>query len=220
LQAAWVQGMMVMAEKTETKSKRKAPRKRATKKAEAPEAKKEEPKVKEAPKAEAPKKEEPKPEAKKEAPKEEKKEAPKKPRRAPKKKKKGVRTEHARGKRKKSIARATVKEGSGRIRVNSRLVSSFGNRYFREIVAEPLALLGPDGLNVDVAVKVRGGGEMGQAQACRTAIARALAQYFGEGVVAKYKADDTYLLREDPRRVEPKKYMGPKARARDQKSYR
>ncbi|MCP4646322.1 MAG: 30S ribosomal protein S9 [bacterium] len=150
-----------------------------------------------------------------------KKEKPKaKKAKKPKKAKKGVRVEHSRGKRKRAIARATVKEGSGRIRVNSKLVSSCGNKYFRSIVAEPFELIGPDGLKVDVSVKVRGGGEMGQAQACRTAIAKALAQYFGEGVIAKYNEDDRYLLREDPRRVEPKKYMGPKARARNQKSYR
>lgn len=143
-----------------------------------------------------------------------------KARKARKKKGKGAKTEHARGKRKRAIARATVSEGEGRIRINSRLTSSIGNRYFRQIVEEPLALLGPEGLSVDVSVKVRGGGETGQAQACRTAIARALAQYFGEGVAAKYKEDDTYLLREDPRRVESKKYKGPKARARFQKSYR
>ncbi len=146
--------------------------------------------------------------------------ATKKPPRKSRKKKAAVPAEHARGKRKKAIARATVKEGSGRIRVNSRLVSSSGNKYFRGIVEEPLLMLGPDGLKVDVNVSVQGGGEMGQAQACRTAIARALSQYFGEGVVVKYNEDDRYLLREDPRRVEPKKYKGPKARARFQKSYR
>ncbi len=145
--------------------------------------------------------------------------APKKAKKI-KKKKKGVHTEHARGKRKRAIARATVKEGSGRIRVNSKLTSSVGNKYFRNIVEEPLGLLGPDGLKVDISVKVHGGGEMGQAQACRTAIAKALALYFGEGVIAKYKEDDLYLLKEDSRRVEPKKYQGPKARARKQKSYR
>ncbi|MFP3950467.1 MAG: 30S ribosomal protein S9 [Candidatus Micrarchaeia archaeon] len=145
---------------------------------------------------------------------------PNKPRPKKRAKKKPVRVEHCRGKRKRSIARATVKEGSGRLRINSKLLSSFGNKYFRKIVEEPLALIGPDGLKVDISVKVRGGGEMGQAQACRTAVARALAKYFGEAVRAKYKEDDPYLLREDPRRVEPKKYMGPKARARNQKSYR
>lgn len=208
--------MMVMAEeKKETKkaAKKVAPKKAPQKKAE--EAKvvvpREEPK-KEV-KAEAAKVEEKKPEPKKAEP------AEKKPKKARKAKKK-VRVEHARGKRKEAIARATVKEGSGRIRVNSRLTSSMGNRYFREIVEEPLALAGPEGLKLDVSVKVHGGGEMGQAQACRTAIARALSQYLGEAIAEKYKEDDTYLLREDPRRVEPKKYLGPKARARDQKSYR
>lgn len=207
-----------MAEKKETKKKAPAKKKTTKKKAEP---KKEEPKKIEAPKAEkveAKKPEAPKPEVKKEEP----KKGSSKPKKArkPKKAKKSIRVEHSRGKRKRAIARATVKEGSGRVRINSKLVSSFGNRYFKSIVSEPLELIGPDGLKVDVSVKVHGGGEMGQAQACRTAIAKALAQYFGEDVVAKYKEDDAYLLREDPRRVEPKKYMGPKARARNQKSYR
>ena len=214
-----------MAEKKETK--KKAPARNKTKKKAAPkmedaprkeEPKKEEKKVEAPREVEAKKPEAPKPEVKKEEP---KKGAPKpKKARKSKKKKKSVRVEHSRGKRKRAIARATIKEGTGRIRVNSKLVSSCGNRYFRSIVAEPLELIGPDGLKVDVSVKVHGGGEMGQAQACRTAIAKALAQYFGESVIAKYNEDDRYLLREDPRRVEPKKYMGPKARARNQKSYR
>ncbi len=143
--------------------------------------------------------------------------AEKKPKKARKKK---LRTEHARGKRKECIARATVKEGSGRIRVNSMLSTAIGNRYFREIVEEPVALLGPDGLAVDIEVHVRGGGTMGQAQACRTAIARALGKYFGEKALTIFKESDDWILREDSRRVEPKKYKGPKARARFQKSYR
>lgn len=208
--------MMVMAEEkkeTKTAAKKAAPKKAPPKKADEEKAvvPREEPK-KEV-KAEAAKVEEKKPEPKKAEP------AEKKPKKARKAKKK-VRVEHARGKRKEAIARATVKEGSGRIRINSRLTSSIGNRYFREIVEEPLALAGPEGLKLDVSVRVHGGGEMGQAQACRTAIARAISQYLGEAVAEKYKEDDTYLLREDPRRVEPKKYLGPKARARDQKSYR
>ena len=205
-----------MAEKKETKTKAPA-KKKATKKTAEP--KKEEKKV-EAPKeveTKKPEAEKPvkRPEPKKDVPKPKVKKA-----RKPKKAKKGVRVEHSRGKRKRAIARATIKEGTGRVRVNSKLVSSFGNRYFKSIVVEPLELIGPDGLKVDVSVKVHGGGEMGQAQACRTAIAKALAQYFGEAVAAKYNEDDRYLMREDPRRVEPKKYMGPKARARNQKSYR
>lgn len=126
----------------------------------------------------------------------------------------------ARGKRKTSVARASVKEGSGRIRVNSLLSSAIHNRYIREMIEEPLRAAGPDGNKVDVSVSMYGGGEMGQAQAARTAIAKALAQYFGEGLKSTYEGMDKYFLCEDPRRVEPKKYKGRKARARFQKSYR
>ncbi|MCX6768388.1 MAG: 30S ribosomal protein S9 [Candidatus Micrarchaeota archaeon] len=135
-------------------------------------------------------------------------------------KKKGVRVELARGKRKTSVARAAVKEGHGRIRVNSMLTSAMPNRFLREMIEEPLRLAGPEGNGLDVEVKVHGGGESGQAQASRTAIARALSQYFGENLKKSYEEADKYLLAEDPRRVEPKKYKGRKARARFQKSYR
>lgn len=145
---------------------------------------------------------------------------PRKKVKKPKKGKKGPKTEHARGKRKEAIARATVKEGKGSVRVNAIMLKGFGNKYVRGIIEEPVLLAGPDALKVDIEVHVRGGGAMGQAQACRTAIARALAQWFGEGLQKKYKESDRYLLREDSRRVEPKKYKGPKARARFQKSYR
>jgi small subunit ribosomal protein S9 len=134
--------------------------------------------------------------------------------------KKAGKVEVARGKRKTSIARASVKEGSGRIRVNSLLSSAIHNRYIRDLIEEPLRAAGPDGNKVDVNVSMHGGGEMGQAQAARTAIARALAQYFGEGLKTTYEGMDKYFLCEDPRRVEPKKYKGRKARARFQKSYR
>lgn len=153
-------------------------------------------------------------EAKAEAPKAETEKKPKKPR------KKASRIELARGKRKTSIARASVREGSGRIRVNSFLTSTIQNKYVRELIEEPLTFAGPEGSKVDVCVSTRGGGVMGQAQAARTAIARALAQYFGEGLKKAYNESDKYFLCEDPRRVEPKKYKGRKARARFQKSYR
>ena len=135
-------------------------------------------------------------------------------------KKKGARVELARGKRKTSVARAAVREGHGRIRVNSMLTTAMPNRFLREMIEEPLRLAGPEGNSVDVEVKVHGGGESGRAQASRTAIAKALSQYFGENLKKSYEEVDKYLLAEDPRRVEPKKYKGRKARARFQKSYR
>jgi len=127
----------------------------------------------------------------------------------------------ARGKRKTSIARATIKSGSGKVRVNSKLVDSFNNPYVRGIIIEPLGYVGPEANNIDVSVNVSGGGTMGQAQAVRTAIAKALVEYFPKlDLKKKFLEIDRSLVIEDPRRVESKKYRGPKARARFQKSYR
>ena len=127
----------------------------------------------------------------------------------------------ARGKRKKSIARAAIVPGTGRVRINKLLVSAHSNKYVREIILEPIRYAGPEVNSVDIAVIVNGGGMMGQAQAARTAIAKALVGYFkNEALKAKFDEIDRSLLVEDARRVETKKYKGPKARARFQKSYR
>jgi small subunit ribosomal protein S9 len=139
----------------------------------------------------------------------------------PREKKDKIQLGHARGKRKESIARATVRKGKGNVRVNSMSVTAFSNRYVRDIILEPLKLSGDIANAVDVEVHVRGGGEMGQAQACRNAIARALVEFSGDSSLKdKLSSHDKFLLSEDVRRVEPKKYKGPKARARFQKSYR
>ena len=62
---------------------------------------------------------------------------------------------------------------------------------------------------------------MGQAQAARSAIAKGIVKFTGdEGLKNLYLMEDRYLLVDDARRVEPKKFKGPKARARFQKSYR
>lgn len=158
-------------------------------------------------------KHEPKHEAK-----EEKKEAkPKK--KKPKKAEKKVFV--ARGKRKESIARATITEGKGVVRVNSLNLNSINNSYIREIIREPLRYVGPEANNIDIAINVNGGGIMGQAQAARTAIANALVMYFdGMQLREKFISIDRTLIIEDTRRVETKKFRGPKARARFQKSYR
>ncbi len=184
----------------------------------APKAAKEEAAPKEE-KAEAPK-EAPKPEPAKEAPKEHKAESKPRKRKAAAPKK-GAKVMVARGKRKESIARATISEGKGVVRINSMNLSSFSNPYMREIVREPLRYLGPEATAVDISVKVSGGGAMGQAQAARTAIANALVMYFDQmNLKQKFIEIDRSLVVEDTRRVEPKKFRGPKARARFQKSYR
>ncbi len=126
-----------------------------------------------------------------------------------------------RGKRKESIAKATVVKGKGMVRVNSLLLEAIPNRYARELIAEPINMAPEIAGGVDISVVVRGGGQMGQAQAARMSVARALVEYSQDPVLkAKMIERDRFLLAEDSRRVEPKKYLGPKARARFQKSYR
>lgn len=149
----------------------------------------------------------------------EKKEA-KKPRKA-KKKKKAIKAVVARGKRKESIARATVREGKGMVRFNRVNVSALNNSYVRDIITEPLHYIGAEATGIDISVNVNGGGAMGQAQAARVAIANALIAYFADKKLRDMLISiDRSLVIEDTRRVEPKKYRGPKARARYQKSYR
>ncbi len=140
-----------------------------------------------------------------------------------KKKKKGPKEKVsiARGKRKECKARARIKKGSGAVRINRLSLQSFNNKYIREIIREPLRYLGPEANEIDISVSVEGGGVMGQAQAARTAIAKALVEYFDKmDLKEKFTSIDRSLLVEDTRRVEAKKYKGPKARARYQKSYR
>jgi len=71
-----------------------------------------------------------------------------------------------------------------------------------------------------IMIYVRGGGTSGQAQAARSALAKVLAKAAGETVKKMFMDYDRHLLVDDVRQVEPKKYKGPKARARFQKSYR
>jgi small subunit ribosomal protein S9 len=126
------------------------------------------------------------------------------------------------GKRKEAIARATVRPGEGRIRVNSRPVELMDPRVARDKVLEPLRVAGVERREeVDIDVTVEGGGFMGQADATRTAIARGLVDFFDDpGLQQTFLDYDRSLLVNDPRRKEPKQPMGPGARAKRQKSYR
>ncbi len=126
-----------------------------------------------------------------------------------------------RGKRKECIARASIRKGKGVVRINSVLLGAIDNKYVRELIAEPLHFAPEVATTADISIKVVGGGQMGQAQACRVAVARALCGFSGdETLKGRMLEYDRTLLIEDSRRIEPKKYKGPKARARFQKSYR
>ncbi len=126
------------------------------------------------------------------------------------------------GKRKTAIARAVIKEGKGKVRVNGVPVELWEPELARLTIMEPMILAGKKYMDkVNVNIKVKSGGFMGQAQAARIALARALDRYFQDPELhAKFIAYDRTMLVGDSRRSEPKKFGGPSARARKQKSYR
>ncbi|MCJ2669537.1 MAG: 30S ribosomal protein S9 [Thermoplasmata archaeon] len=125
------------------------------------------------------------------------------------------------GKRKKAIARATIKPGKGLVRVNKRPVQILSPELARQKILEPIVMAGDKIKKLDIEVNVQGGGIMGQADATRTAIARGIVAYLeSKELESLYKERDRTLLASDPRRKMPKKPMGRGARKKRQKSYR
>jgi len=126
------------------------------------------------------------------------------------------------GKRKNAIARAVLKPGTGKIRVNNIPINLMQPLLASQKVLEPLLLVGPDLYNkVDIDVTVKGGGVISQAEAARTSISKALTQYFDDPQIRQKLLEyDRKILVSDPRRKEPKKPGGRGARAKEQKSYR
>ncbi len=128
---------------------------------------------------------------------------------------------HTSGKRKTAIARGKFRKGKGRIRINKKPVELYNPELARLKVKEPITLAGDLINNLDIDVKVIGGGIMGQAEAARMVIAKGLIQWTGDmELKEKFSQYDRTMLVGDPRRSEPKKYGGPGARSRNQKSYR
>ena len=128
---------------------------------------------------------------------------------------------HTSGKRKTAIARGKFREGRGRVRINKRPVELYDPELARLKIQEPLTIAAELLDNVDIDVKVVGGGIMGQAEAARMVIAKGLVEWTSDmELKEKYNQYDRTMLVGDPRRSEPKKYGGPGARARKQKSYR
>jgi small subunit ribosomal protein S9 len=126
------------------------------------------------------------------------------------------------GKKKTAVARATVSEGNGRVRVNSKPVELVEPEQARLKMLEPFRIADEDLRgNVDIDVTVSGGGFAGQADAIRTAVARGLVEHTNDAELRDaFMSFDRSLLVNDVRQSEPKKWGGPGARARYQKSYR
>ena len=133
------------------------------------------------------------------------------------------------GKKKTAIAVAHCTRGSGMIRINGQPLELVQPELLRIKVQEPVLLLGASRFEgVDIRIKVKGGGYTAQIYAIRQAISKALVAWYQKYIDETSKRDikrtlieyDRTLLVADPRRSEPKKFGGPGARARFQKSFR
>ena len=129
---------------------------------------------------------------------------------------------HASGKRKTAIARATLKQGNGLIRVNNILIDFIEPKISRLKLREPLILAGDVADKVDIDVSVAGGGTTSQAEASRLAIAKALVNFTKSDKLKEVFLNyDRNLLVADVRRKEAAKpNRHGQARAKVQKSYR
>ena len=128
---------------------------------------------------------------------------------------------HVSGARKRAIARATLKEGKGIMRINSHLLDNLKPDLARDRIMEPLIISGDLANKVNIQVNVKGGGWRAQSDAVRLAISRALVKYSNSKVLEKSFVDyDRNLIVADIRHKEQRKPNDSKARAKRTKSYR
>jgi len=109
------------------------------------------------------------------------------------------------GKRRKAVARASIRPGSGIVTLNSKPVDIIDNETVRMLIQEPLLLTGDAWKRFNIRATSKGGGIIGQAQAARQAIARALAEALGKDTMNIFMQYDRNMLVYDPRRTEPHK---------------
>jgi len=137
--------------------------------------------------------------------------------------------------RKTARAHVHISKGIGRVRINNTPVEMIQQETAREVILAPLEIVGDLRDKIDLSVRVNGGGFMGQAYASAVAISRALTGWtkskkepkdhpftktMREDLKKRLNDFDKHLLSGDDRRKEPKKFGGPGARRRKQKSYR
>jgi len=129
---------------------------------------------------------------------------------------------HISGKRKRAIARATLKDGKGIIKINNQLLDILEPKFARMKITEPLLLAGDLVKKIDININVAGGGIISQAEAVRLAIARVLVEYSKSNSLKEtFLKYDRHLLVADTRRKEASKpNRHGQARAKRQKSYR
>ena len=125
------------------------------------------------------------------------------------------------GSRKTARATAALTPGAGRIRINGIPLEIWTPEVAKLHMMEPALIAGELRNRFDVSISVAGGGFMSQSDAAAMALARAYVdQSKGEGLRNQIVAYNKNLLSGDSRKTEPKKFGGPGARRRRQKSYR
>ncbi len=126
------------------------------------------------------------------------------------------------GKRKSAVARAVIVEGKGDVKINNRNYHTL--QFFDKLrIEEPIRIakeiLGKT--DFDVSITVRGGGERGQIEASRLALARAISEFAKSKELTEVMSNyDRNLLVADVRRKESRKPGDSKARAKRQASKR
>jgi len=125
------------------------------------------------------------------------------------------------GKRKTAVARAIIKQGAGRIRVNLTPVEIYEPDIAKSKIMEPLLQAGDVWQQLDMDIKTAGGGYMGQAEAARMAIANGILKWTkSTHLKTVFNEYDRTMVAGDSRTKETKKVGGSGARAKEQKSYR
>ncbi len=127
------------------------------------------------------------------------------------------------GKRKRAIARAVLRfPAKGQIKINNVPLELYEPELARDRIYEVLKIVNNPKIDqCEIHISVLGGGSSGRTDAVRIAIARAINLFIGTKTIERTFRDyDDSLLSGDARRTESKKFGGPKARARQQKSFR
>lgn len=127
----------------------------------------------------------------------------------------------ATGKRKTAIAKAVLRPGSGEVKINKVPVEIFTPEVAKLKIMEPLNIAGETTKQVNIDVTVHGSGYMSQAEATRMSIARGLVNWTKSIKLKKALMNyDRSMISGDSRIKEMKRFGGPGARRRKQKSYR
>lgn len=125
------------------------------------------------------------------------------------------------GARKTARATAAISSGKGQVRINGIPLELWEPETARMHILGPAMIAGELREKFDINVSVSGGGFMSQADAVAMSVARAYVdQTRGNELRDKMNSYNKYLLSGDPRQAEPKKFGGPGARRKRQKSYR